>query len=265
MPALAIREDLTATALRRLARSEPDRRAAMRLLAIANALEGLSRAEAARLAGMERQALRDAVLRYIQCRRSGGPARPAPLGSAGGADAGTAGRAQGLGAARPRPGARRGERLAGGRHPRPCRGGLRRALQRVGHGAALEAAGSLAPEGSTPASAGQRGRAGRVQKRSLGRSSRISPPRIRTPRSSSGARMRPASARRAGSATAGTSAASVRPAWPTSASTASTCSPPAGPARTRPSPSPCPRRPPRAWPCSWRASPESSGPACTRR
>ena len=64
MPALAIREDLTATALRRLARSEPDRRAAMRLLAIANALEGLPRAEAARLAGMERQALRDAVLRY---------------------------------------------------------------------------------------------------------------------------------------------------------------------------------------------------------
>ena len=64
MPALAIREDLTATALRRLARCEPDRRAAMRLLAIAHALEGLSRAEAARLAGMGRQALRDAVLRY---------------------------------------------------------------------------------------------------------------------------------------------------------------------------------------------------------
>jgi transposase len=36
----------------------------MRLLAIANALEGLTRAEAARLAGMERQALRDAVIRY---------------------------------------------------------------------------------------------------------------------------------------------------------------------------------------------------------
>ena len=31
---------------------------------IANALEGMTRAEAARLAGMERQALRDAVLRY---------------------------------------------------------------------------------------------------------------------------------------------------------------------------------------------------------
>jgi transposase len=64
MPALTIRQDLSAPALRRLARFEPDRRAGMRLLAIANALEGLSRAEAARLAGMERQALRDAVLRY---------------------------------------------------------------------------------------------------------------------------------------------------------------------------------------------------------
>ena len=64
MPALAIRPDLGAAELRRLARFEPDRRAGMRLLAIANALEGMSRAEAARLAGMERQALRDAVLRY---------------------------------------------------------------------------------------------------------------------------------------------------------------------------------------------------------
>lgn len=64
MPALAIRRDLSADELRRLARRESDRRAAMRLLAIANALDGLPRAEAARLAGMERQALRDAVLRY---------------------------------------------------------------------------------------------------------------------------------------------------------------------------------------------------------
>ena len=64
MPALAIRQDLPATELRRRARREPDRRAVMRLLAIANALDGFSRAEAARLAGMERQALRDAVLRY---------------------------------------------------------------------------------------------------------------------------------------------------------------------------------------------------------
>ena len=66
MPALAIpiRQDLPAMELRRMARFEPDRWAGMRLLAIANALEGMSRAEAARLAGMERQALRDAVLRY---------------------------------------------------------------------------------------------------------------------------------------------------------------------------------------------------------
>ena len=62
--ALAIRDDLTAAALRRHARFESNRRAALRMLAIANALEGLSRADAARLAGMERQALRDAVTRY---------------------------------------------------------------------------------------------------------------------------------------------------------------------------------------------------------
>ena len=48
MPALAIRQDLPAAELRRLARQEPDRRAAMRLLAIAHALDGFSRAEAAR-------------------------------------------------------------------------------------------------------------------------------------------------------------------------------------------------------------------------
>jgi transposase len=62
--ALTIRTDLPAAELRRLARREKDRAAAARMQAIAGALEGLSRAEAARLAGMERQALRDAVLRY---------------------------------------------------------------------------------------------------------------------------------------------------------------------------------------------------------
>src|SRR5918997_2085346 len=64
MPALALPQNLAAAQLRRVARHEPNRRAALRLLAIANALDGFSRAEAARLAGMERQALRDAVLRY---------------------------------------------------------------------------------------------------------------------------------------------------------------------------------------------------------
>jgi transposase len=62
--ALKIRDDLSADALRRAARRESDGRAAARMYAIANALDGIGRAEAARLAGMERQALRDAVLRY---------------------------------------------------------------------------------------------------------------------------------------------------------------------------------------------------------
>ena len=61
---LTIRDDMPAATLRRLARREPARAAAARMFAIANALEGMTRAEAARLAGMERQALRDAVVRY---------------------------------------------------------------------------------------------------------------------------------------------------------------------------------------------------------
>ena len=76
--ALPIRGDLTAEALRRQARHEPNRRAALRMLAIANALEGMSRAEAARLAGMERQALRDAVVRYNAEGTSGLHDRPKP-------------------------------------------------------------------------------------------------------------------------------------------------------------------------------------------
>ena len=62
--ALPIRVGLTPETLRHQARHEANRRAALRMLATANALEGMSRAEAARLAGMERQALRDAVVRY---------------------------------------------------------------------------------------------------------------------------------------------------------------------------------------------------------
>jgi transposase len=63
--ALEIRTDLAGPAeLRRLARRERNPRTAGRLLGVANALEGMTRAEASRLAGMERQALRDAVVRY---------------------------------------------------------------------------------------------------------------------------------------------------------------------------------------------------------
>ena len=65
MAALQIRRDDTALDLRRRAARERDRRAAMRLLALANALEGMTRAEAARLAGIQRQALHDAVHRVL--------------------------------------------------------------------------------------------------------------------------------------------------------------------------------------------------------
>lgn len=64
MPGLAIRNDMTPAELRHWARRAGSPRAAARGFAIAHALEGLRRAEAARLAGMERQALRDAVVRY---------------------------------------------------------------------------------------------------------------------------------------------------------------------------------------------------------
>lgn len=62
--ALEIRKGLSADELRDLADMEPNRRAAMRMRAIANALDGMSRAQAAEVAGMSRQALRDAVTRY---------------------------------------------------------------------------------------------------------------------------------------------------------------------------------------------------------
>lgn len=61
---LPIEGELSARELWSLACRERNRRAARRMLAIANALEGASRADAAASAGMERQALRDAVVRY---------------------------------------------------------------------------------------------------------------------------------------------------------------------------------------------------------
>ena len=79
---LTIRTDLPAAELRRLARREKDRAAAARMQAIAGALEGLPRAEAARLAGMERQALRDAVVRY-NAEGLGRTARPTAAQAAG--------------------------------------------------------------------------------------------------------------------------------------------------------------------------------------
>lgn len=58
---LRIRQDYSPSDLRTRETHEEDCRAALRLLAIANALEGITRAEAARLASMERQALHDAI------------------------------------------------------------------------------------------------------------------------------------------------------------------------------------------------------------
>jgi transposase len=75
---LPIRDDVPTAELRRLARRERNRAAAARMQAIAGALEGLPRAEAARLAGMERQALRDAVLRYNAEGLVGLYSRPSP-------------------------------------------------------------------------------------------------------------------------------------------------------------------------------------------
>ena len=62
--ALKIRDDLRSLELRRWACREARGRSAARAYAIANAFEGMARAAAARLVGMDRQALRDAVVRY---------------------------------------------------------------------------------------------------------------------------------------------------------------------------------------------------------
>jgi hypothetical protein len=64
--AVAIRADISAKELRRLARLEDNGRVTCRLLALANALDGMSRARTARQAGMDRQALRDWVVRFNQ-------------------------------------------------------------------------------------------------------------------------------------------------------------------------------------------------------
>src|SRR5688572_1342125 len=61
---VAIRTDIPADELRRLARQETNGRVSCRLIALANALDGMSRAQAARQAGMDRQTLRDWVIRF---------------------------------------------------------------------------------------------------------------------------------------------------------------------------------------------------------
>src|ERR671921_166034 len=62
--ALAIRSDIEAEELRRLARLKGEGRGACRLFALGNVVDGLSREAAARQAGMDRQTLRDWVIRF---------------------------------------------------------------------------------------------------------------------------------------------------------------------------------------------------------
>jgi transposase len=80
---LAIRTDIEAAELRRLARRERDGRVAARLMALANVLDGMSREAAARVAGMDRQTLRDWVVRFnaegtagLRDQPRSGPVRP---------------------------------------------------------------------------------------------------------------------------------------------------------------------------------------------
>lgn len=63
-PRLEIAARHSAAELRRLARHERDRRAAMRMIAIAESLDGADRQTAARRGDMSDQALRDAIKRY---------------------------------------------------------------------------------------------------------------------------------------------------------------------------------------------------------
>ncbi len=127
--ALAIRDDLPAAELRRLARLEQDRRIACRLLALANALDGMSRAAAARQAGMDRQTLRDWVIRFNQAGVLK-PPRPPPPWPALVPRLWPAGDAQGLGAAWPRPVARWPQRLDGQGSVPAGRGAIPSGLQR---------------------------------------------------------------------------------------------------------------------------------------
>ena len=59
-----VRKDITATTLRKKARTEKNGRVAARMLGIASILDGMERGAAARAAGMDRQKLCDWVRRY---------------------------------------------------------------------------------------------------------------------------------------------------------------------------------------------------------
>jgi transposase len=231
---LAVRSDMEAAELRRLARRERDGRVAARLIALANVLDGMSREAAAQAAGMDRQTLRDWVIRF---------------------------NAEGVGGLRDQPRPGRPPRLTEGqqatlkaialRGPDPdrdgvsawrvvdlCRiaeerfgvtyreGGMLRLVKALGlswqktrpsHPKADKAAQARFQKGASPTRCAR---------------SRGATP---TPRSSSGARMRPVSARRAAVPGSGTSAACAPKARSTTATPRLGSTPPSAPAPRRPS------------------------------
>ena len=63
---IEVRQDITASVLRKKARQEKNVLAASRILGIANILDGMDRTSAAKAAGMDRQTLCDWVHRYNQ-------------------------------------------------------------------------------------------------------------------------------------------------------------------------------------------------------
>jgi transposase len=228
--ALTIRGELRPEALRRHARREPNRRAALRMLAIANALEGMSRAGAARLAGMERQALRDAVVRYNAEGLAGlydrpKPGRPERLSEA--EQAALAARARAFTDPDPeRDGAaawtradlcRWLERRFGKTfHP----SSLSRVLRRLEM--SRQKTRPVHPEADPKARE-------RFRKKGCGTPSRRRPRPTPASASRSSSRTRPGSGRRAGSATAGGAGANAPPAAATGASRGRTSSPPSSP------------------------------------
>ena len=64
MPAVRLRKDYSAEALRALARRSKDVNQSRRLLSLAAVLDGMDRGSATRIGGMDRQTLRDWVHRF---------------------------------------------------------------------------------------------------------------------------------------------------------------------------------------------------------
>jgi transposase len=232
--AVPIRTDIEAAELRRLARREADGRVAARLLGLANVLDGMGREAAARAAGMDRQTLRDWVHRF-NAEGVGGlrdqlrPGRPAWL---------TEGEQAALKAIVLRGPEPDRDGVSAWRIVDLCRIAEERfdVAYREGGMLRLVKALKLSWQKTRPAHP----KADRAAQQRFKKGA--SPPRwapsprpIRGRRSSSGARTRPASARRAAGLVSGSSAASA----PRAASTTATPPPgstaPSAPAPTRPS------------------------------